>query len=321
MQDLAVVIGGTGGFGFGVAQELRQGGHRVRALVRREGPAVARLAANGIEIQLGDAQDRSHLAVAVADAAIVVHAINYPYQQWEPALREVSAKIIAATREVGARLVFPGNVYGFGAETSRAIPEGTAQEATTRKGRLRAELEFMIERATDDGRMRALIVRAGDYFGPSVRNGLVDRIFGHAIAGRAIAVLGDPRAAHQWSYLPDVARLATQLLALGDALQPFEVVHHAGHVATRQEDFLRAAALAAGGAKVAIRALPWWQIRLASWVEPQLRELLELRYLFDGAVILDDPRRRQLLPDFAPTPLEAAIAATLDSYRAAAVAG
>ena len=42
--------------------------------------------------------------------------------------------------------------------------------------------------------------------------------------------------------------------------------------------------------------------------DPMLRELLELDYLFEDPVILDDPARRRLVPSFQPTPLDAAIA-------------
>ena len=231
-------------------------------------------------------------------------------------MREVTAKIIAATREVGARLVFPGNVYGFGPQIGRAIAEDTPQEPTTRKGRLRAELEFMIERATDDGHLTALIMRSGDFFGPTVRNGLVDRIFGRAAIGKAMQTLGRLSMPHQWSYVPDLARLTVELLRREERLAPFEIVHFAGHVVTRQIDFLREVAAVAGRPELAVRTTPWWLVRLASLVDHTVGELVELAYLFDDAVILDDPARRRLAPDFQATPLPTALAATLGSYRA-----
>jgi nucleoside-diphosphate-sugar epimerase len=316
MSKPVLVVGAAGGFGSAVASAFAERGHRVRGLVRApaEGAASA-----GIEIIAGDAQDRSTLARAAEGAAVVVHAVNYPYPNWDPAMREVTAKIIAAARDVGALLVFPGNVYGFGPQTGRALAEDAAQDATTRKGRLRAELEFMIARACDDGRMRGLVVRAGDFFGPSVRNGLVDRIFARAAAGKPIEVLGRMSMPHQWAYMPDLARLTVDLVAREAALSPFEIVHFAGHVVTRQMDFLHEVALAAGRPELRVRTLPWWMIRLAAFVDPVARELLELDYLFDDAVILDDPARRRLVPEFQNTPLATAIAATLGSYRRPAI--
>lgn len=159
------------------------------------------------------------------------------------------------------------------------------------------------------------MLRAGDFFGPTVRNGLVDRIFGRAAHGRPIEALGRLDVPHQWAYVPDLARLAADLIEIADRLAPFDVVHFAGRVARRQRDFLELVAHAAGHPDLAVRTVPWWLVRLMGLYDAQLRELMELRYLFDDAVTLDDPRRRELLPDFVPTPLETAVRETVAGYR------
>jgi len=48
---------------------------------------------------------------------------------------------------------------------------------------------------------------------------------------------------------------------------------------------------------------------------PVVRELFEIRYLFDDSVVLTSSRLPELLPDFRPTPLPEAIDRTLASYR------
>ena len=307
-----LVLGAGGGFGGAVAREFAARGEAVRCLLREPARLSAR---EGLETVAGDAQDRTALARAAEGVEVVVHAISYPFPQWDPWMREATAKIIATCREAGALLVFPGNVLGLGAQTDRALAEDAPQEPATRKGRLRAELEFMIQRACDDGRMRALVVRSGDFFGPGMRNGLVERVFGRAAAGRPMRVPGRLSAPHQWAFLPDAARLAADLAGLGGALAPFQVVHFAGHVFVRQSDFLAQVAAAAGHPGLPARPIPWWALRLAALVDPMARELLELDYLFDEAVILDDPERRRLLPGFRQTPLPEALEATLAQWR------
>jgi nucleoside-diphosphate-sugar epimerase len=313
MDPRIVVLGAGGGFGGAVARAVHAAGFPLRCALRD--PARAPLLP-GAEILACDAQDRADLARAVADRDVVVHAVGYPFAQWDPAMREATAKIIAATRAVGALLVFPGNVLVFGRQTDRALAEEAPFAPDTRKGRLRADLEFMIRRACDDGGMQALILRAGDFFGPGLRNGLVDRIFGRAAAGQRMMVLGRPDMPHQWAYLPDLGRLAAALLARRAALAPFQIVHFAGHVFTRQSEFLAAIAAAAGRERRRWRSVPWWLLRAGAPFDPALREMLELDYLFDDAVILDDPARRRLVPGLQPTPLPEAIAATLADYRA-----
>jgi nucleoside-diphosphate-sugar epimerase len=160
-----------------------------------------------------------------------------------------------------------------------------------------------------------LIVRAGDYFGPTVRNGYVDRLFGAARKGKSMQVLGRLDVPHQWAYVPDLARLSVDLLALPN-LQPFEVVHCKGHIVSAQHELLQLIANEAGKPGLHIRRLPWWLLRMVALVDPLMREVMEMRYLFDRAVIIDDPRRRELLPQFTGTPLDQAVRDTLASYPA-----
>lgn len=314
MVQSALVLGATGSFGGAMLRELRSRGWAVRALLRD--PARATL--DGVEVDGGDALNAARLEEAAKGCAVVVHGINYPYHQWTPNMERVTANALRAARAQGATLVFPGNVYGFGRQIDAPLPETAGMRPNSAKGRLRVRLETMLKAATVDGAARVLIVRAGDYFGPTVRNGYVDRIFGHAAAGKPMQVFGNLAAAHQWAFVPDLARLACDLLAAGSVLEPFDIVHFRGHVAASQREFLQLVAQRAGRPDLPVRRLPWALLRLAALFDPVLRELRELRYLFDEAVVIDDPRRRQLLPDFAATPLEQAVDETLRSYRAAA---
>ena len=314
MASTALVLGGSGSFGGAMAREMLARGWAVRALVRQP----ERLRIPGIEAVAGDALDGPTVLRAAEGQSVVVHGINYPYHLWHPNMERVTANALRAARAHGATLVFPGNVYGFGRQTEMVLPETAGMRPNSDKGRLRVRLETMLKAATVDGAARVLIVRAGDYFGPTVRNGYVDRIFGNAAAAKPMQVFGRPSAAHQWAYVPDLARLALDLLERQAALAPFETVHFRGHVAASQRAFLRLVAARARHPGLGIRRLPWSLLWLAGLFDPVLRELREMRYLFDEAIVIDDPRRRVLLPDFQTTAIETAIDDTLRSYRAAA---
>jgi len=115
--------------------------------------------------------------------------------------------------------------------------------------------------------------------------------------------------------VPDLARLTLDLLEWSNKLLAFETVHYRGDVVDPARKFFDMVAQRAGHPGLGVQRMPWLLLRAASLVDPVLRELMELRYLFDSAVIIDDPRRRALLPDFSGTPLQTAIAETLASYR------
>lgn len=311
MQRTALVLGASGSFGGAMAAEMAQRRWRLRALARNP----ARLLQQGVDIRPGDALKADDVMQAAEGVDVIVHGVNYPYHQWIPNMERVTSNALRAARAHNATLVFPGNVYGFGRQTDAPLPETAGMRPNSEKGRLRVKLETMLKAATLDDKARVLVVRAGDYFGPTVRNGLVDRVFGNAVAGKAMQVFGRLDAAHQWCYVPDLARLALALLEKGEGLAPFEVVHDRGHVARPQRSFLQMIAARAGKPGLKIQRVPWTLLRLAGLFDPVARELREMRYLFDEAVIIDDPRRQALLPAFRWTPIEQAIDATLDSYR------
>jgi nucleoside-diphosphate-sugar epimerase len=313
MDRTALILGGSGSFGGAVAREMLGRGWQVRLLARQ--PDKASL--QGAEVVQGDALDGEALARAAEGRGVIVHGVNYPYHQWVPNMERVTSNVLRAARAHGATVLFPGNVYGFGAQTEEALPETAGMRPNSDKGKLRVRLETMLRTATLDGKARVLVVRAGDYFGPTVRNGMVDRVFGNAVQGKAMQVFGRSDIAHQWSYVPDLARLAVDLLEKGDQLEPYDVIHDRGHVARPQLAFLREVAAQAGKPDLKIQRVPWLLLRLAAFFDPVVRELLEMRYLFDRSVIIDDPRRQALLPNFQRTPIEEAITATPQSYRAA----
>jgi nucleoside-diphosphate-sugar epimerase len=316
----ALVLGATGSFGGALAQELLARGVTVRALVREPAKAAARLGKRpDLELVKGNALDPIAVSQAARGASVVVHGVNYPYDQWAPNMHVATENAIAAAEEAKALIVFPGNVYGLGKPTGAPLTEAAANAPCSAKGGLRVELEDHLRWSAQAGHSRVLILRAGDYFGPTVRNGLVDPIFANALRGRPMQAFGRLDVPHQWAYVPDLARAAADLIARAKTLKPFEVVHFAGHIALPARSFYVAVAAAAGRPKLAVRRVPWWLLGLVGRVKPVVRELMEMRYLFDEALVLDDPRFRQLLPTFKATPLDQAIRDTLDSYRGDAV--
>lgn len=305
------ILGPGGGFGAAVLAEAAARGHALRTLARRPMTGLP----PGTVAVTGDARDPAAVGEAVAGAGTVVFAVNVPYPQWAAVMPAALEACLAALRP-GQRLVFPGNVYalprGAGVPLTEDVPDAPAGP----KARLRAALERRLREAAarPDG-PAVLVLRGADFFGPTVRNGMVDRIFGAAAADRPLQVIGSGRAPHQLTYVPDMARACLDLLARD--LDRFAVVNAPTVAVPSLEALCRMAAEAAGHPGLPVRRLPWWLVRLLGLGSPLLRELVELKPLFEGAVVLDDTRLHRLLPAFAATPLHEAVAATVASYRVA----
>jgi nucleoside-diphosphate-sugar epimerase len=317
----SLVLGASGGFGGALADELIARGRPVRLFARSPARLPGRLAkAKGVELITGDVQDAAALVKAAAGSGLVVHGVNYPYDKWVPYLQTATQNIVAATRAAGATLLFAGNVYSLGESSASPLDESAPASATTRKGRFRARLEDLLREATvasaERPAIRVLTVRAGDYFGPTSRNGLVDRIYGTAARGKPITTFGRLDIMHERIFLPDLARAALDLLALGPALAPYELVHVTPGERIAQRDYFALVGRVAGHPGLKTSILPWPIVALMGLFNPVVRELLELRYLYDTTLLLDGAKLKRLLPAFSFTPPDEAIRLTLASYRA-----
>jgi nucleoside-diphosphate-sugar epimerase len=315
-----LVLGATGSYGGAVAAELLARGHTVRALVRDAAKLALRFGrpAN-LEVIVGDVQNSDDLARAATGCGVIVHGVNYSYDKWFPHMETATTNILNVARREKALIVFPGNIYSLGAAGEVPHTETAPHAPTTKKGKLRQWMEDGLRDYAETGG-RVLVMRGGDYFGPTVRNGLVDPAFENATCGKPMMVLGTMTIAHQWAYVPDLARASVDLLARADTLQAYEVIHFDGHTARPQRSFFSEVARQAGSPDK-IRRAPWWLLDLIGLFSPLIREVVEMRYIWNTPVLIEGRRFAELLPDFKVTPLETAIAETLESYREEAPVG
>lgn len=307
-----LVLGATGGIGGEMVRQLLAAGWQVRALKRGETQPAR---GDRIEWLRGDALSRADVLAAAKGCAVIVHAVNPPgYRNWGQLVLPMLDNTIAAAMAEGATIVLPGTVYNFGPDAFPVLAEDAPQHPQTRKGAIRVELEARLERASTQG-ARVLIVRAGDFFGPRAGNnwfsqGLVKP--GQSV--RSILYPGAPGVGHQWSYLPDVARTMVQLLAVRATLPPFARFHMAGHWDHDGRQMTGAIVRVveqATGAAPALRRFPWWLVALASPFVATLREMREMRYLWQAPLSMDNAGLLAVLGQEPHTPLDEAVRATL----------
>jgi len=221
---------------------------------------------------------------------------------------------IAAATAQRATLVLPGTVYNFGPDAFPVLREDSPQRPATRKGAIRVEMEARLRAASERG-MRALVVRAGDFFGPRAGNNWFSQ--GLLKPGKPVTRISNPAASgagHQWAYLPDVARTMVELLARRDALPAFASFHMAGHWdATGREmaEAIQRVTARHAGKPPRIAAFPWWLLNLASPFVVTFKEMREMRYLWRQPVRMDNARLVAELGREPHTPLDEAVEASL----------
>jgi nucleoside-diphosphate-sugar epimerase len=303
MSKLALIVG----IGSEVAKALLAHGWSVRGLARRPEQAKRRfpeLAA--IEWCAGDAMNPDDVLRAATGAAVIFHGANPPrYRNWRGLAIPMLANSIAAAQAVNARLIFPGTLYNFGAGTPKLLREDTPQQPSTRKGRIRVEMEEMLKP------VRSLVIRAGDFFGPHAPGSWLSNAV--VVPGRALTVITDPGTngvGHSWAYLPDLAEAIACLADIEQQLAAHEVVHFRGHWLEDGHEMI-AAIKRAAGRQLPVKRFRWWLLAVSSPFVALSREVLEMRYLWQQPFALDNAKLVSLIGAEPHTSLDEALRTTL----------
>ncbi|MFD7711342.1 NAD-dependent epimerase/dehydratase family protein [Streptomyces sp. NPDC059785] len=306
-MSLYVVIG-FGPAGAATARLLAEQGHSVRVITKSgRGPEP------GIEHVALDATDTGRLTEAAEGAAAIYSCAAPPYHRWTSVLEPLAASACAAAEATGAVLVVLGNLYGYG-PVDGPLTEELPLAATGPKGRVRAAVWERVREAHEQGRIKAVEVRASDFFGPGVTDGghLAARAVPPLLRGKPVSVLGDPDAPHSWSYVPDVARALVEVTheerAWGRAW------HIPGEPPQSAREMTGRMAAQAGREPVAVRGLPPAVLAVGSLFSPLLRELKEVRYQFDRPFVVDASAYEAAFTVRA-TPVDEQVKATVDWWR------
>jgi nucleoside-diphosphate-sugar epimerase len=290
------VIVGAGPVGRETAQLLHDAGAEVVVVTRSgTGPAV-----DGVQRVAADASDPDRLAEIATGADALFNCANpADYTLWEKVWPPLSASLLSAAEVSGATLVTASSLYGYG-PVSGAMVEGMPDRATDHKGRLRAGMWAEAHARHQQQRIRAVEVRASDYLGPGVgANGHVPRHLPAARKGRGAWVLGSPDEPHTWTDVLDVARALVRVAERPDSWG--QVWHAPSNAPRTQRQALTEVLAAEGTAPVAVRGYPRVVTGLGGRLSPAMRELGEMRYIFDRPYVMDSARTQQAL-DLTPTP-------------------
>ncbi|MFJ4575341.1 NAD-dependent epimerase/dehydratase family protein [Streptomyces sp. NPDC088846] len=201
IRNLQVVLG-AGPAGTALAVELARRGHPVRLVDRAGGgPAI-----EGVERSAADVSTEEGARSAADGAAVVYHCVNVGYHLQVEVMPRIQEAVLAASEAVGARLVVLDTLYPYGETRGAVMTEDTPWNATTRKGRMRAELDARYLAAHKEGRLRVVLGRSADFVGPGVLNStLGGAVFPAALTGGEVPALGDIDLPHSYTYIGDVA--------------------------------------------------------------------------------------------------------------------
>lgn len=313
MTRNAVVMGARGRLGWAVTQALARQGWRVVAQVR---PGVRVPAAlDGVTWCPAGVDETDALGQMPGRVHCVVHALNpaYTRQAWRTEAQGLLDASLALARRTGATLLFPGNVYNFGAAMPAVLTEDTPQRPTTALGQARVALEQRLQAEASQG-VRSVVLRAGHFFGGGTGTWL-DRVMAKDLDRGRFTYPGPLDVPVAWAFLPDLANALAELASLCAASAPHqpvgshEVLHFRGHDLSGRDwlsglqkianspisSSVKAYFHVKKSAELAVKGMPWPAMRLLGWVQPELQAVCDMRYLWERPHTLANARLCQRL--------------------------
>lgn len=302
------VIVGAGSLGTAVARDLVRRGQRVR-IVNRAGSARV----DGAEVLAADANDPAALRSAFDGAAVVYQCAQPAYHRWTTEFPALQARVIDAAAGASASLVIADNLYPYGDPEGRVLTERSPEQTSTRKGMVRREMARQALAAHAAGRLQVAISRPAHFFGPGYDQA-GSMVFTPALRGKSMQFLGRGDQPHSFSYVPDVGAAMAELGASGSGwgrvwIPPVQPA------LTQAEFAARVWAAAGRHGRPRTRFLGRRLATMVGMVSPTMRELPEMMYEFEKPYLVDSSAFESTF-DARPTPMDDAIAATLDWYRA-----
>ena len=312
MNTHYLVIGATGAIGFAFTQALLEADRKVTILVRDQRKALSLFGASQtLNIVKGDVYDSALLHRLASDADFIFHGANVPYEHWATAMPVITRRIIDAAEISCATVIFPGNNYNYGC-TDESISEITPFDPCASLGSVRVQLERMLQQATDQGRIRTLVVRLAELWGPNVTNKMFAPVFENARRGKAMPWLVTDQVPQQLLFNRDAGQ-AIAALTLRKNRQAYEVFNMGGTLVPSINSWLKnIAAIAGHSARIFI--VPKTMVNLLGLVSPSMKAIKSTIYKYEHTIALNDTKLAQVLPAVPSTPMNRAIEETLSWF-------
>lgn len=305
MNELQVVLGGSGGVGRAVVTRLAEQGKRVRA-VNRNGRIEG--LPDGVEVRAANALDRDEV-VAVCEGAAVIYHCMHPREQYSQFV-PMTENIVAAAAAVGAKLVVAASAYAYG-KVNRPMTEKMPHKPEAPSGEYHARAVEIVMQAHKSGRIKAAVGRASNYFGPNACRMWPGIDFRVAVKEEKMQIIGKKEPLHTYTYVYD---FADGLITLGEREEALGEIWHipsAPTISTQQFlDMLYAETGTAPNVQVGPKPI----LTVMSWFNAAIRPALEVYYQFDRPFVIDHGKYEAAFGS-NPTPHKEAIAQTVAWVR------
>ena len=306
MSKNVIVLGAKGRIGRNALEAFHKAGWKVTAFARnweKENQI------KDVKYVIGDALNTEQLIEACEGQEVIVNAINPQYKDWSAQVPVLTRNVIAAGIQNAATVMIPGNIYNYGNKLPPLLNEATPHIPNIKKGKIRIDMEKAYEEAAAKG-LKTIVLRAGDYLEGKDTGNWFETYITNKLKQGKITYPGSMDADHAWAYLPDVARAMVGLAERRKDFDGFEEFVFDGFTLSGRQLVGKLENIS--GKKLKVLSFPWAVVRLLGLFSGQMREVIEMRYLWNRPHSIDDSKLRTVLSDFTPTPVETVLRRALN---------
>ena len=312
-MDRVALFGAAGAIGGSIAAELRSQDRPYRVVGRGRAALEHSFGSDPhAEIVTWNPDDPASVRAAARGIDTIFYLVGVPYWQFDLHPLLMRKTLVGAIAESVQRLVLIGTVYPFGRAQTERVREDHPREPHTFKGRMRREQEDLVLAADVAGSIHGTILRLPDFYGPNIERSFLASPFHAAIEGGRAQLVGPIDTPHEFVYVPDVGPVAVALAneprAFGNAW------NLAGPGTITIRAFVERIFQEAGHKPKYIVANKT-MLRVMGLFSPLMREMVEMNYLFETSVIMDDTAIHGLLGNIKKTSYEDGIRETLRIMR------
>jgi nucleoside-diphosphate-sugar epimerase len=305
-----IAVAGYGAVGRALVERISERGNDIIVVQRRKPsnlPENTRFVSANIENM-----DEAQSALAGCDTVVCAVGVPYVSKIYTTVWPVIMRSILQACAKTGARFIFADNLYMYGPQT-RPLTEDMPVTDYGRKPRVRAEITRQWQEAHNSGKVRAVAVRASDFYGPDVPTSVlstygVERL----LAGKSALAPYPPDQPHDFTYVPDFARaLETMIDAPDDA---YGQAWHVPNAPTRTLRDLLTLTAQLIGVKPRITLVSPLLAGVLSLFRSDVRELKEMRFQWNRPYVVDSTKfSRRFWSD--PTSFDEGLRATIKFYK------
>jgi nucleoside-diphosphate-sugar epimerase len=284
--DKQTILGANGTIGSLLAKELRAYTGNIRLVSRNP-----RKSDPADELFPADLTQPGQVDRAVAGSSVVylVVGLEYSLKVWRGKWPRLMRETLDACARHGARLVFFDNVYMYDRSAIPAMTEDSLINPPSEKGKVRAQIAEMLLQDARAGKVKALIARAADFYGPgNEKSFLMELVHKNLKKGKRANWMVDADKRHSFTFTPDAAKATAQLGNTEDAYgRVWHLPTDPDALTGRQYAALFAEEM---GGPAGVSVLPLWMMKILGLFIPFMREMPEMMYQYDRDYLFDSSK-------------------------------